>query len=42
MTFGEIVNDYIREYRNDARAEMRFFEIQHACGDPERRGCIRN
>jgi hypothetical protein len=28
MTFGEIVSDYIREYRDDARAEMRFFEIQ--------------
>jgi len=30
MTFDEIVSDYIREYRDDARAEMRFFEIQRS------------
>ncbi len=30
MTFEEIVSDYIREYRDDARAEMRFFEIQRS------------
>jgi hypothetical protein len=30
MTFDEIVNDYIDEYRDDARAEMRFFEIQRS------------
>jgi hypothetical protein len=30
MTLDEIVNDYIREYRDDARAEMRFFEIQRS------------
>jgi hypothetical protein len=28
MTFDEIVSDYIREYRDDARKEVRFFEIQ--------------
>jgi len=28
MAFDEIVSDYIREHRDDARAEMRFFEIQ--------------
>ena len=27
MTLDDIVADYIREYREDARAEMRFFEI---------------
>jgi hypothetical protein len=30
MTFDEIVSDYIREYRDDARAEMHFFEIQRS------------
>jgi len=30
MTFDEIVRDYIREYRDAARAEMRFFEIQRS------------
>jgi hypothetical protein len=30
MTLAEIVSDYIREYRDDARAEMRFFEIQRS------------
>jgi hypothetical protein len=28
MTLDDIVSDYIREYRERARAEMRFFEIQ--------------
>lgn len=28
MTLNDIVSDYIREYRDDARAEIRFFEIQ--------------
>jgi hypothetical protein len=28
MTFDEIVTDYIREYRDDVRTGMRFFEIQ--------------
>jgi hypothetical protein len=28
MTLDEIISDYIREYRDDARAEMRFFEVQ--------------
>jgi hypothetical protein len=28
MTLAEIVSDYIREYRDSARSEMRFFEIQ--------------
>ena len=27
MTLEEIVSDYMHEYRNNARAEMRFFEI---------------
>jgi hypothetical protein len=30
MTFDEGVNSYIREYRDRARAEMRFFEIQRS------------
>jgi hypothetical protein len=30
MTLGEIVSDYIREYREHAPAEMRFFEIQRS------------
>ena len=30
MTFGEIVSDYIQEYRDRARAEMRFFKIQRS------------
>jgi hypothetical protein len=30
MKLDEIVNDYIREYRDRARAEMRFFEIQRS------------
>lgn len=30
MTFDDIVKDYIHEYRDDARKEMRFFEIQRS------------
>jgi hypothetical protein len=30
MTLEEIVSDYIRKYSDDARAEMRFFEIQRS------------
>jgi hypothetical protein len=30
MTLDEIVSDYIREYRDDALEEMRFFEIQRS------------
>ncbi len=30
MTLDEIVSDYIRECRDDARAERRFFEIQRS------------
>jgi hypothetical protein len=30
MTLDEIVTDNIREYRNDVRKEMRFFEIQRS------------
>jgi len=30
MTLAKIVTDYIREFRNDARAEMRFFENQRS------------
>jgi hypothetical protein len=30
MTLSEIVADYIREYRDGARDEMRFFEIQRS------------
>lgn len=30
MTLAKIVSDYIREYRDNARAEMRFFEIQRS------------
>jgi hypothetical protein len=28
MSLDEIIGDYIRNYRDAARAEMRFFEIQ--------------
>jgi len=30
MIVDEIVSDYIREYRHDAREEMRFFEVQRS------------
>lgn len=33
MTLDEIIDDYIREYREDARAEMRFFQIQRRPSD---------
>jgi len=33
MTLDEIVSDYIREYRADAHAEMRFFEIQRSSSE---------
>jgi|HubBroStandDraft_1064217.scaffolds.fasta_scaffold115606_2 hypothetical protein len=30
MTLDEIVSDYICEYRERARSEMRFFEVQRS------------
>jgi hypothetical protein len=30
MMLGKIVADYIREHRDNARAEMRFFEIRRS------------
>lgn len=33
MTFDAIVSDYIREYRDGALSEMRFFEIQRTASD---------
>jgi len=30
MTLDAIVSDYIRNYRDDARVEMRFFAIQRS------------
>jgi hypothetical protein len=30
MTFDEIVSDYMRQYRDNARAERRFFEMQRS------------
>ena len=30
MTLDDIVSDYIRDYRDDARKELRFFEIQRS------------
>jgi hypothetical protein len=40
MTLDEIVSDYIREYRDDARAEMRFFEIQRRPSEAIRKAAL--
>src|SRR5208283_4861136 len=40
MTLDEIVSDYIREYRDDARAEMRFFEIQRSSSSAIRKAAL--
>lgn len=40
MTSKEIVCDYIREYRDDARAEMRFFEVQRSPSEAIRKAAL--
>src|SRR5206468_10453969 len=40
MTLEEIVSDYIRRYRNDARTEMRFFEIQRSASAAIRKAAL--
>jgi hypothetical protein len=40
MTLDEIVSDYIREYRDDARKEMRFFEIQRSASEAIRKAAL--
>lgn len=40
MTLDEIVSDYIREYRDDARKEMRFFEIQRSPSEAIRKAAL--
>ncbi len=40
MTLDEIVNDYIREYRDHARKEMRFFEIQRSPSEAIRKAAL--
>jgi hypothetical protein len=40
MTLEEIVSDYIRQYRNNARAEMRFFEIQRSPSEAIRKAAL--
>ena len=40
MTLDEIVADYIREYRKDAREEMRFFEIQRTPSEGIRKAAL--
>ena len=40
MTLNEIVGDYIREYREKARKEMRFFEIQRRPSDAIRKAAL--
>src|SRR5260370_5384430 len=40
MTLDEIVSDYVHEYRDDARAEMRFFEIQRSPSAAIRRAAL--
>ena len=41
MTFDEIVNDYTYEYRDEARAEMCFFEIQRTPSVAIRKAALR-
>lgn len=40
MTLGEIVSDYIRNYRDDARSEMRFFESQRSPSEAIRKAAL--
>ena len=40
MILNEIISDYIREYRDDARAEMRFFEIQRNPSEAIRKAAL--
>ena len=40
MTLDDIVSDYIRECRDDARAEMRFFEIQRSASEAIRKAAL--
>jgi hypothetical protein len=40
MTSEEVVSDYIREYRDDARAEMRFFEFQRRPSEAIRKAAL--
>ncbi len=40
MTLDDIVSDYIREYRDAARAEMRFFEIQRKHSEAIRKAAL--
>jgi hypothetical protein len=40
MTLDDIVSDYIREYRDDARKEMRFFEIQRSLSEAIRKAAL--
>jgi hypothetical protein len=40
MTPDQIVSNYIREYRDDARKEMRFFEIQRSPSEAIRKAAL--
>jgi hypothetical protein len=40
MTLDEIVSDYIRNYRDDARSEMRFFESQRSPSEAIRKAAL--
>jgi hypothetical protein len=40
MTFDDIVSDYILRHRNDARSEMRFFEIQRNPSEAIRKAAL--
>jgi hypothetical protein len=40
MTFDEIVTDYIREYRDHARKELRVFEIQRSPSEAIRKAAL--
>jgi len=40
VTLEEIVGDYVRECRDDARAEMRFFQIQRKPSDAIRKAAL--
>lgn len=40
MTLNEIVSDYIREYRDEARKEMRFFEILRSPSEAIRKAAL--
>jgi hypothetical protein len=40
MTFDEIVSDYICEYRERARSEMRFFEVQRSPSSAIRKAAL--